>query len=163
MPIPLHFNSLIPKMSMFTFAISSFTTSYLPWFLDLIFQAPTQYCSLQHQTLLSLTDTSTVEHILFFSLASPILPELFLFSSAVAYWAPANLGSSSFSVVFLPFHIVHGILKGRLLDWFAILFSSAPCFVKTLLHDPSILGGPMPHGSLFHWVRQDCDPCEKLD
>ena len=34
--------------------------------------------------------------------------------SPVAYWAPTDLGSSSFSVViFLPFHAVHGILKAR--------------------------------------------------
>ena len=31
--------------------------------------------------------------------------------------------------------------------WFAIPFSSGPCFVKTLHHDPSFLGGPTWHGS----------------
>ena len=39
-------------MSMFTFAISCWTTSNLPWFMDLTFQVPMQYCSLQHQILL---------------------------------------------------------------------------------------------------------------
>ena len=38
-------------MSMFTLAFSCLTTSNLPWFLDLPFQIPMQYCSLQHQTL----------------------------------------------------------------------------------------------------------------
>ena len=38
-------------MSMFTLAISYLTTSNLPWFMDLIFQLPIQYCSLQHWTL----------------------------------------------------------------------------------------------------------------
>ena len=33
-------------------AISCLTTSNLPWFTDLTFQVPMQYCSLQHRTLL---------------------------------------------------------------------------------------------------------------
>ena len=33
-------------------AISCLTTSNLPWFMDLTFQVPMQYCSLQHRTLL---------------------------------------------------------------------------------------------------------------
>ena len=37
------FSSLIPKMSMFTLAISCLTTSNLPWFVDLTFQVPMQY------------------------------------------------------------------------------------------------------------------------
>ena len=44
--------------------------------------------------------------------------------------------------IFLPFHTVHGVLKARILKWFAIPFSSGPRFVRTLHHDPSILGGP---------------------
>ena len=35
-----HFSSLIPKMLMFTLAISWLTTSSLPWFMDLTFQVP---------------------------------------------------------------------------------------------------------------------------
>ena len=46
-------------MSMFTLAISCLTTSNLPWFMDLTFQVPIQYCSLQHQTLLLSLVTST--------------------------------------------------------------------------------------------------------
>ena len=45
-PIPVHFSSLIPKMSIFTLAISCLTTSNLHWFMDLTFQVPMQYCSL---------------------------------------------------------------------------------------------------------------------
>ena len=48
--------------------------------------------------------------------------------------------------IFLPFHTVHGILKARMLKWFVVLFSSGPCFVRTLHHDPSVLGGPTWHG-----------------
>ena len=63
--------------------------------------------------------------------------------------------------IFLPFHTVHGVLKARILKWFAIPFSSGPHFVRTLHHDPSILGGPTQHGSQFHWVRQGCGPCDE--
>ena len=37
---------------------------------------------------------------------------------------------------------VYGVLKARMLKWFAIPFSSGPHFVRTLHHDPPILGGP---------------------
>ena len=77
-PIPVHFCSLIPKMSMFTLAISCLIIYNLPWFMDLTFQVPMQYCSLQHWTLLSSPVIST-----FFL-------ELFLHSSPVAYWAPTK-------------------------------------------------------------------------
>ena len=44
--------------------------------------------------------------------------------------------------IFLPFHTVHGVLKARMLKWFAISLFSGPHFVKTLHHDPPIVGGP---------------------
>ena len=40
------------------------------------------------------------------------------------------------------FHTVHGVLKARILKWFAIPFSSGPHSVRPLHHDPSVLGGP---------------------
>ena len=43
--------------------------------------------------------------------------------------------------------LVHGILKTRILKWFSIPFSSGPRFVRTLHHDPSVLGGPTRHVS----------------
>ena len=57
--IPVLLSSLIPRMSRFTLTISCLTTSNLPWFMDLTFQVPMQYCSLQHQTLLLSPVTST--------------------------------------------------------------------------------------------------------
>ena len=81
--------------------------------------------------------------LLLFILSEAIAP---LFSCSI--WAPTDLGSSSFSVLsFLPFHAVHGVLKARILKRFVIPFSSGPLFVRTLHHDPSVLGGPtgMPH------------------
>ena len=42
---------------------------------------------------------------------------------------------------------LHGILKARILKWFAIPLSSGPRFIRTLHHDLSILGTlrGMPH------------------
>jgi len=49
--------------------------------------------------------------------------------------------------IILPFHTVHGVLKARILKWFAIPFSSGTYSFKPLLHfDPLILGGPTRHG-----------------
>ena len=114
-------------MLMFILAISCSTTSNLLWFLDLTFQVPMQYCSLKHQTLFPSPNTSTTACCFCFGSASSFLLELFLHSSPVPYWAPTNLGSSSFSVLsFCLFITVHGVLKARIVRWFAIPFSSGP-------------------------------------
>ena len=84
---------------MFTLAIPYLTTSNLPWFMDLKFQVPMQYCSLQHWTLLSPPVTSTAGHGFHFVSASSFFLELLLHLPLVAYWAPTNLGSSSSSVI----------------------------------------------------------------
>ena len=84
-------------MSVFTLAISCLTTSNMPWFMDLTFQVPMQYCSLQHWTLLSSPVTSTIECCFCFGSTSSFFLELFLHWSPVAYWAPTDLESSSFS------------------------------------------------------------------
>ena len=86
-------------MSMFTPAISCLTTSNLPWFMDLTFQVCMQYCTLQHQTLLPSLVTSTTGYCFCFDSVSSFFLELFLHTSPVAYWAPTDLGSSSFSVL----------------------------------------------------------------
>ena len=61
-PIPVCFSSLIPKMLMFTLAISCLIISNVNWFMDLKFQVTMQYCSLYHWTLLPVPDLSTTEH-----------------------------------------------------------------------------------------------------
>ena len=86
-------------MSMFTLAISCLTTSNLPWFMELTFQVPMQYCSLQHQTLLLSPLTSTAGYCFCFGSVSSFFLELFFHWSPIAYWAPTDLGSSSFSVL----------------------------------------------------------------
>ena len=86
---------------MLTLAISCLTTSNLPWFMDLTFQVPMQYCSLQHQTLLLSPVTSTTGCCFCFGFISSFFLELFLHWSPVAFLIPTHLESSSFSV--LPF------------------------------------------------------------
>ena len=58
-----------------------------------------QYWSLQHQTLLPSPVTSTAGHCFHFGSISSFFLELFLHSSPVAYWAPTDLRSSSFSII----------------------------------------------------------------
>ena len=57
--IHIQFSSL--TMSVFSLAISCLTTSNLPSYMNLTFQVPRQYCSLQHQTLLLPPVTSIAE------------------------------------------------------------------------------------------------------
>ena len=89
--------------------------------MDLTFQVPTQYCSLQLRTLLPPPETSITGCCFCFGSASSHIVELFLCFPPVAHWAYTILGSSSFSVViFLPFHSVDAskvtlkILQARL-------------------------------------------------
>ena len=86
-------------MSMSALPISCLTTSNLPWFMDLTFQVPMQYCSLQLWTLLPSPVTSTTGCYFCFGSVSSFFLELFLHWSPVAYWAPTDLGSSSLSVL----------------------------------------------------------------
>ena len=77
---------------------------------------------------------------------------LFFSSSTLGTYLP---GEFIFQCrIFLPFRTVHGVLKARMPKWFAIPFSSGPHFVKTLYHDPSVLGGPTRHDeAVVHLIR----------
>ena len=67
--------------------------------MDLTFQVPMQYCSLQQRTLLLSPVTSTTGCCFCFGSIPSFFLELFLRWSPVAYWAPTDLGSSSFSIL----------------------------------------------------------------
>ena len=105
-------------MLMFTLAISCLTTFSLPWFMDLTFQVPMQYCFLQHRTLLLSPVLSTTGYCICFGSIPSFFLELFLHWSPVAYWAPRKFLFQC--PIFFPFHAVHGVLKARILKWFAI-------------------------------------------
>ena len=113
-------------MSTFTLSISCLTTSNLPWFTDLTFQVPMQYCSFQHQTLLLSPVTSTTGHCFCFGSIPSFFLELFLHWSPLAYWATTDLGSSSFSILSFCLFILFMGFSRQELKWFAIPFSSGP-------------------------------------
>ena len=98
-PIPVHLSVLIPRMSMFALAISYWTTSNFSWFVDLTFQVPVEYCCLQHRTFLLSLVPSTTGCSFCFGCTPSFFLELFLHWSPVTYWAPTNMGSSSFGVI----------------------------------------------------------------
>ena len=188
--------------------------------MDLSFQVPMQYCSLQHRILLLSPVTSTAGYCFCFGSIPSFFLDLFLHWPPVAYWASIDLGSSSFIIlsfclfilfmefsrqeywnipgsyaillftasdlasitnhvhswvlfllwlhpfllsgvisgvisplisssilgtywpgeflfqhpIILPFHTVHGVLKARILKWFAIPFSNGPHSVRSLHH-----------------------------
>ena len=141
---PSSFSSLIPKMSMFTLVISCFTTSNLPWYMDLTLQVPMPYCSWPHWTSLPSPVTSTTG-CCFGSVLSFFL-DICLHSSPVEYWAPTDLGSSSFSGVSFAFSYCSWGSQGKntkvvchsLLQW--------TTFSQTSPLWPTHLGGPTGHG-----------------
>ena len=97
-----------------------------------------QYFSLQQWTLLSPPDISTTGQCCHFGLAFSFLLELFLYSSSVAYWAPANLGSSSFSVLsFCLFILFMGFSRQEY--WSGLPFPSP---VDHILSELSIMTHP---------------------
>ena len=107
-PIPVHFSSLIPKMLMSTLAIS-YLTSHFQFTLIHGHNIPGSYAILFFITsdLTSITSHIHNWRCFHFGSISSFFLELFLHSSPVAYWAPTDLGSSSFSVLpfclFIPF------------------------------------------------------------
>ena len=149
-------------MLMFTLAISCLPTSNLPWFMDrgawwaavygvtqsrprlkwlsssmdLTFQVPMQYCSLALD-ITSQPVTSATGCCFCFGSNSSFFLDLFLYYSPVAYWALANLGSSSFSVLSFAFSYCSWSSQGRntevvchsLLQWTPFCWNSPPRIV----------------------------------
>ena len=124
---------------------------------------------LKHRTLLLSPVTSTTGYCFCFGSNPSLFLELFLHWSPVAYWAPNDLGSSSFGILsFCLFLLFMGFSRQKcwsglpfpspvdhiLSDLFP--FSSGPHSVRPLHHDPPVVGCPAGM-AYFHWVRQDCD------
>ena len=119
-----------------------------PWFMDLTFQVPMQYCSLQHWSFITRHIYNWTSFLLWAS--------CFILYGAISNWLPlfpSNIldtfqpgGLMFHGHIFLPFHTVHRVLVARALEWVAISFSSGPCFVRTLHYDSAILGSPGQQG-----------------
>ena len=139
---------------MFTLAISCLTTSNLSWFMDLTFQVPMQYCSLQHWTSLSPPDPSTTVPCFLFCSASSFLLELFLHSSPISYWAPTHLWVHlsvsylfAFSLLFMGF--------SRQECWSGLTF---PSLVDYVLSELSTMIHPSQgalHGMAHSFIESD--------
>ena len=142
-------------MSMFTLAISCLITSNFPWFMDLTFQVPMQYCSLQHQILLLSPVPSTTGCCFCFGFKPSFFLELFLQWSPVAYWASTDLVVHLSMSYLLPFHTVHGFLEARILLWFAIPFSKLPTSAGSLKKQES----SRKHLFLLYWLCQSLWQC----
>ena len=67
--------------------------------MHLTFQVPMQYCSLQFRILLLSPVTSTTGELFWFGSTPLFFLKLFLHWSPITYWAPTDLGSSSFSIL----------------------------------------------------------------
>ena len=145
-PIPVHFSLLIPRMLTFTLVISCLTTSNLPWFMDLTFQVPMQYCSLQHRILLLSPVTSTTGYYFSFGSIPSFFLEFFLHWSPVAYWALSDLRSSSFSILsFCLFLLFMGFSRQEYWSGLHSLLQLTTC-VRALHCDLPVLDGLTWHG-----------------
>ena len=102
-------------------AISCVTTSNLPWFMDLTFQVPKKYCSLQHWTLLPSPVTSSTASFFFFFFCFGSVSSFFyaivnfyikilcyMSWKAFVIWWPIFPGISAkflVSLPYIPFHL----------------------------------------------------------
>ena len=124
-------------MLTFTLSISCLTTSNLPLFMDLTFQVPMQYCSLQHRNLASIT-SHIHNWVLFFLwfypfILSGIISPL-ISSSILSTYRP---GSFIFQCpIFLPFHTgisLEGMMLKLKLQYFGHLMRRVESLEKTLM------------------------------
>ena len=137
---------------MFILAIFCLTTSSLLWFVDLTFQLPMQYYSLQHWTLLLSPVTSTTGCCFCFISISSFFLDLFLHWSPVAYWAPTNLGSSSFRVLsFCLFILFMGFSRQE--SWSGLPFPSPVDHVLSDLSTMTHLSWVALHGMAHGFVE----------
>ena len=141
-------------MLMFTLAISCLTTCNLPWFMDLTFQVPIQYCSLHHRTLFSSSITSTTGCCFCFGSVSSFFLELFLHWFPVAYRALTDLDSSSFSVLsFYLFMLLMGFSRQEY--WRGLPFPSPVDHVFSELSAMTRLSWEALHATAHSFIELD--------
>ena len=123
--------------------------------MDLIFQIPLQYCSLQNQALLLPQYTATAEYHSHFSLATSFFLDLLvtaLSSSLVAYWTLSDLGSSSSDVIYFCLFILSmGFSRHKY--WTQLPFPSAVDHVLSELFTMTRLSWVALHGMAFSFIE----------
>ena len=111
-----------------------------------------QYCSLQQQTLLPSTVTSTTGCCFCFDSVPSFFLELFLHWTPVAYWAPTYLGSSSFSVLsFCLFILFMGFSRQEY--WSGLPFLSLVDHVLSELSTMTHLSWVALHGMAHSFIE----------
>ena len=116
-------------------------TSHSPYGPDI----PGSYAILLFTALDLASITSRIHNwVLFFLWLHPFILSgvisLLISSSILVTYRP---GEFLFQYpIILPFPTVYGVLKARILKWFAIPFSSRSHYVRPLHHDPPVLGCP---------------------
>ena len=141
-------------MLMFTLAISYLTTSSLPWFMDLTSQVFMQCYSLRHRTLLLSPVPSTTRYCFCFDSISSFFLELFLHCSPVAYLAPTDLGSSSFSVLSFSFFKCSWGSQGKNI-WSGLPFPSPVDHVFSELSTMTVPSWVALHGMTHSFIELD--------
>ena len=139
-------------MSTFPLVISYLTASNLPWFMDLTFQIPMWYCSLQHQTLALSPVISTTGYCICLGSIPSFFLELFPHWFPVAYWAPTDLGSSSFSFLsFCLFILFMGFSRQEY--WSGVPFPFPVDHVLTELSTMTNLSWVTLHGMAHSYTK----------
>ena len=137
-------------MSMFTLATSRLIMSSLPWFMDLTFQFPVQYCSLQYQTLLLPSDTSTTEHHFCFGTSH------FILSGAISLLFPSSILDThwprALSVIsFCLFILFMGFSRQEY--WSSLAFPSPVDHVLSELYIMTCLSWMTLHGMAHSFIE----------
>ena len=121
-----------------------------------------QYCFLQHRTLVVSPDTSTTGRCFCFGSISSFFLELFLHWFPVALLGTYWPGEFIFQCpIFLPFHIVHEVIKARILKWFAFPSPMDPVLpeLSTMTHPSWVALHSMAHSfieldkAVIHVIR----------
>ena len=150
---------------MFALAISCLTISNLPWFMDLTFQVPMQYCSLQNWTLLPSPVTSTTGCCFCFGSISSFFLELFLHSSqfiqfsSVAQSCLTLCDPMNRSTTGLPVH--HQLLEFTQTHVHRVGDAIQPSHPLSSPSPPA--PNPSQHQGLFQWVNSSHEVAKVLE
>ena len=121
--------------------------------MDLTFQVPMQYCSLQHWTLLLSPVISTTGYCFCFGSILSFFLELFLHWSPVVYWAPTDLGSSPFSILSFCLYIHSWGSQGKKTDVVCHSLLQWTTFCQISPPWPAQL--EWPHTTWLSWIELD--------
>ena len=106
--------------------------------------------------------TSTAGYCFYFCSIPSFFLKLFLHWSPVAYWAPTNLGISSFSVLSFCLFILFMGLNSKTSEVACHSFLQWTTFCQKSPLWLTPFDGPAQYGLWLHWVRRGCGPCDQI-